>query len=68
MNVRTLYVLPALVMLAGCAGMNDGYQASNPPAPTAAAPQRVNAVSDALGARVDNMLASQPAGTNGMTR
>jgi hypothetical protein len=64
MKIRMRYVLPALVMLAGCATTNDqDYSANATPAPTAAVPQRVDAVSDVLGARMDSMLAAQP--TNG---
>jgi len=68
MKIRMLYVLPAVVMLAGCAGTYTDYQATNTPAPTAAPPERVNAVSDALGARMDNMLASQHPAPSGVTR
>ncbi len=64
MKIRMRYVLPALVMLAGCATTNDqDYSANATPTPTAAVPQRVDAVSDVLGARMDSMLAAQP--TNG---
>ena len=61
MKIRMRYVLPALAMLAGCATTNgQDYTAENTPAPTAAPPQRVEAVSDVLGAKMDSMLAAQP--------
>ena len=64
MKIRMRLVLPALVMLAGCTATNDqDYSAITTPTPTAAAPQRVDAVSDLLGAKMDSMLAAQP--TNG---
>jgi len=63
------YVLPALVMLAGCATTNDhAYTADSVQAPAAAPPQRVDAVSDALGAKMDGMLASQRPADAGITR
>jgi hypothetical protein len=64
MNIRMWYALPAIVMLAGCAANSSDYVADNVPAPTAAAPQRVDAVSNALGAKMDSMLASQRPTTN----
>ncbi len=69
MKIRMRYVLPALVMLAGCAATKDsGYSASNAEAPAMAPPQRVDAVSNAVGAKMDGMLASQPATNNGVMR
>lgn len=60
MKFRMRYALPALVMLAGCATTSDrDSTAEVAPVPTAAAPQRVDAVSDMLGAKMDNMLASE---------
>ncbi|HVC59850.1 MAG TPA: hypothetical protein VND19_05735 [Acetobacteraceae bacterium] len=61
-------MLPALLMLAGCATTGGDYSASNAAAPAMAPPQRVDAVSDALGAKMDNMLASRPFTSNSMTR
>ena len=64
MKIRMRLALPALVLLAGCATTNDqNYSANSIPAPAAAAPQRVDAVSNALGAKMDSMLAAQR--TNG---
>ncbi|MGA3400402.1 MAG: hypothetical protein ABSC95_14370 [Acetobacteraceae bacterium] len=69
MKIRIRYVLPALLMLAGCATTNDsGYRASNVAAPVVAPPQRVDAVSNAVGARMDAMLASRRAPSNDVTR
>jgi len=59
MNIRMWCVLPVIVMLAGCATNDHEYVENTPPVPTAAPPERVSAVSDALAARMDSMLASQ---------
>lgn len=58
MNFRFQYVLPVLLVLAGCAGSSAQTYGSDDPAtvPGAAAPQQVDAVSDALGARMNSML------------
>lgn len=64
MKIRMWYALSAIVMLAGCAENNGNYVADNVPAPTAAPPQRVDAVSNALGAKMDSMLAGQHPTTN----
>lgn len=69
MKIRMRYVLPAMLLLAGCAATNDSsYHASNTTAPAAAPSQRVDAVSEAVGARMDNMLASRPTTSNAVTR
>jgi len=68
MKIRMWYALPALVMLAGCATNDREYSVNDPPAPTAAPPQRVDAVSDALGAKMDGMLANLHPMSGGMTR
>jgi hypothetical protein len=63
MKIRMWCALPAIAVLAACAGNDSSYVADNVPGPSpvpaAAAPQRVDAVSNALGARMDSMLASQ---------
>ena len=58
MKIRVGYVFAAMLLLAGCAASNDTeYNASNTVlTPGAAPPQRVEAVSDALGARMNTML------------
>jgi hypothetical protein len=58
MKIRVRYVVPVMLMLTGCAGSSvDDYSSSDVTAsPGAAPPQRVEAVSDALGARMNNML------------
>jgi hypothetical protein len=63
MKMGLRYVLPAMLLLAGCTTTTTGnsYSASNTVAPAAAPPQRVDAVSDAVGAKMDDMLVSQPA-------
>jgi hypothetical protein len=68
MKIRIRYVLPALLMLAGCAATADNHSASNAAVPAVAAPQRVDAVSDALGAKVDNMTAGPSSASNNVTR
>jgi hypothetical protein len=58
-----------MVMLAGCATTNDsGYQASNTVAPVTAPPQRVSAVSDAVGAKMDAMMPSSSVTSSAVTR
>ena len=64
MKIQVWYALPVIVMLAGCAANSRDYVADNVSTPTAAPPQRVDAVSDALGAKMDSMLASQHPTTN----
>ncbi|HUN40084.1 MAG TPA: hypothetical protein VMU81_07325 [Acetobacteraceae bacterium] len=59
MKIRMWYALPAIVVLAACAVNTGGNVAGNAPTPSAAAPQRVDAVSNALGAKMDGLLASQ---------
>ncbi|HEY1935847.1 MAG TPA: hypothetical protein VGG99_27895 [Acetobacteraceae bacterium] len=69
MKIRIGFALGAVLLaLAGCASDANDYSANTPPPPAAAPPQRVNAVSNALGARMDNMLASQPSTGSGVTR
>lgn len=69
MKIRLGYVLPAMLLLAGCATTNNsGYVASNAATPTVAPPQRVDAVSDAVGAKVDAMITSRPAPSDNVTR
>jgi hypothetical protein len=70
MKIRLRYVLPAMLLLVGCATTTTGnsYSASNTVVPAAAAPQRVDAVSDAVGAKMDDMLVSQPAAGSATTR
>lgn len=67
MKIRMGYVLPAMLLLAGCATTTtaSNYSASNAGTPAAAPPERVDAVSDAVGAKMDGMLANPlPVGTN----
>lgn len=61
-------MLPALLLLAGCGATSGGSSASNTAAPAVAPPQRVDAVSDALGAKMNDMLASRPGTSNNVTR
>jgi hypothetical protein len=69
MKIRIGFALAAVLLaLAGCASDGTNYGANAAPPPTAAPPQRVNAVSDALGAKMDNMLASQHSPGTGVTR
>ncbi len=64
MKIRLRYVLPAMLLLAGCATTSDsGYSASNAAAPAMAPPQRVDAVSDAVGAKMDAMMTNHSATT-----
>jgi hypothetical protein len=51
-------MLPVILLLAGCAAPYSGGDnaANDPTVPGAAAPQRVDAASDALGARMNSML------------
>ena len=60
MSVRIGLVLPALLALAGCAASTSPMTgAAGPVAQTSAAPpQRVTAVSNVLGQRLDSMLAN----------
>jgi hypothetical protein len=64
MKVRIQIVLPALLLLAGCESAASPM-AENDAQPvihsSAAAPRQVNAVSDALGQRLDGMLAARHA-------
>jgi uncharacterized lipoprotein YajG len=64
MEIRIRYVLPAMLLLAGCAANDSSYSASNSAAPTVAAPQRVNAVSDAVGAKMDAMMSTRSSPSN----
>jgi hypothetical protein len=64
MKIRRRYVLPAMLLLAGCAASGSGYTASNSTAPAVAPPQRVDAVSDAVGAKMDAMMATRPSPSN----
>jgi hypothetical protein len=58
-----------MLLLAGCATTKEsGYSANSAAPPTAAPPQRVDAVSDAVGAKMDAMMASRPVTTNNVTR
>jgi hypothetical protein len=66
MKIRIRYVLPAMLLLAGCANTNDSYSAKNAPPPVAP-PHRVDEVSNAVGARMADMLAPHP-GSGGVTR
>ncbi|HTB42773.1 MAG TPA: hypothetical protein VK741_04040 [Acetobacteraceae bacterium] len=56
--------MPAMLLLAGCAASGSGYTASNSTAPAVAPPQRVDAVSDAVGAKMDAMMATRPSPSN----
>ncbi len=61
-------MLPAMLLLAGCATTTDtGYRVSNA-GPAMAAPQRVDEVSDAVGAKMDAMVAGQPSTGSEVTR
>jgi hypothetical protein len=53
-----------MLLLAGCATSGSGYTASNSAAPAVAPPQRVNAVSDAVGAKIDAMMSTRPSPSN----
>jgi predicted outer membrane protein len=69
MKFRMGLVLPALIALAGCATSSDNNAApvvANKP--TMAAPQQVDAVSQALGQRMDSMVASRHAAVSDVTR
>ena len=69
MKIGMCCVLPAMLMLAGCATTSSsGYSASNAAAPAVAPPQRVEVVSDMVGAKIDAMLVSNPATGSGVTR
>jgi hypothetical protein len=69
MKIRLRWVLPViLVTLAGCAGGGGDHTASADPPAIAAPTQRVNAVSQAVGARMDNMLGTQHSPTSTGTR
>lgn len=69
MQIRIGFALAAVLLaLAGCASDDTNYSANTAPPPTAAPTQRVNAVSNALGAKMDNMLASQHSPGPGVTR
>lgn len=71
MIISPRLLVPAVLLLAGCATATTTYNSGTIPtaaAAPAAAPQRINAVSDALGARTDNMVASRPATTGNLTR
>jgi hypothetical protein len=60
MKIRLRWTLLAiLATLAGCAGGGSDHTANADPPAIAAPTQRVNAVSQAVGARMDNMLATQ---------
>jgi hypothetical protein len=66
MKIRMRFVLPVLLPLAGCTTTDSSYSASNAATPAVAPPQRVDAVSDAVGAKMDAMVAGHPAsGTGG---
>ena len=61
MKIRLRYVVPAMLLLAGCATTSDNsYSANNTVTPTAAPAQRVDAVSNAVGAKMDAMIANRP--------
>jgi uncharacterized lipoprotein YajG len=70
MKIRKRYVLPAMLLLAGCAATTTSstYSPSTAAAPAVAPPQRVDAVSDAVGAKVDSMLVSGASTSNKLTR
>ena len=61
MKVRIRLILPALVALAGCSADYQSTATNTAAAPQAnvAAPQQVNAASDALGQRLDAMMATR---------
>jgi hypothetical protein len=59
MRIRIGCVLPALLVMAGCATTNTPYRVSEASVPAVAPPQRVDAVSSAIGAKMDSMLASR---------
>ncbi|HXD35052.1 MAG TPA: hypothetical protein VN624_00250 [Rhodanobacter sp.] len=70
MKIRLRFLLPALLALGGCA-TTYGPTATITPAstgPATAAPQRVDAVSDALGQKMDNLVASRRPVTSNVTR
>jgi hypothetical protein len=68
MKIRIQYVLPAMLLLAGCATTTDSSYRTSAATPTVAPPQRVSAVSDAVGAKMDAMMATQPAPGSNVTR
>jgi len=61
-------MLPAVLALAGCATTIDTSHTASTAPTSAAAPAQVNAASDALGAKMDNMLASRHPGGAAVTR
>jgi hypothetical protein len=63
MKIRLQYVLPAVLLLAGCAMNDSGYTANNAATPAVAPPQRVDAVSDAVGAKMDAMMTTRSSTT-----
>jgi hypothetical protein len=70
MKVRMRLAIPLLLAgLAGCAADQPSpqYTAATAPA-SAAAPQQVNAASDALGQRLDNMMAKRRTPATSVTR
>jgi uncharacterized lipoprotein YajG len=69
MKIGMCCVLPAMLMLAGCATTSSsGYSASNAAAPAVAPPQRVEVVSDMVGAKIDTILVSRSVSGSDVTR
>jgi hypothetical protein len=69
MKIRLGWLLPVMLpALAGCAGGASDYRANAAPPAIVAPTERVNAVSDAVGARMDNMLATQHSPVSGGPR
>ena len=70
MKVRMRFVLPALLALAGCASTTPPMAENAGPAghTSAAPPQRVDAASNALGQRLDTMMATRRTAPATVTR
>lgn len=72
MKTGLRYALPVMLLLAGCATNDDHTMnvaaANNAVAPVVAPPQRVEAVSDAVGAKMNSLVASRPSAGNSTTQ
>jgi len=70
MKVRMRYAIPLLLAcLAGCTAEQPSNQYTSGTTPTTVAPpQQVNAASDALGQRLDNMMAKGRSPATSVTR
>ena len=70
MKVRMCIVIPVLLAIAGCASTTVPLASDSPPEGNAiaAAPQQVSAISDALGQRLDRMIATRHLTPTAMTR